>query len=183
MPNQVIIFVVVVVLGALALWKAPFGYQVYSTGGNKRASTLAGIDTDRVRILSFTICGFLAALSGLITVAKLRSYAPQIGLGFELNVIAAVIVGGVSIFGGRGSVLGAIVGAFVLGYLNSIITIGVLVGSEIRSLPQRWLQIIIGGIIIGAVLFDIWVRDEKIFGRLLSRLRGRQVVAEAAEGH
>ncbi len=86
-------------------------------------------------------------------------------------MIAAVIVGGTSLLGGRGSIAGSIIGAFVLGYLNSIISTGILVEGQIRSIPQRWLQIVIGSVILGAVLFDIWIRNEKIIQRTWSKIR------------
>jgi ribose transport system permease protein len=168
-PNQALILGVVLLLGGLALWRSPFGYQVYATGGEQRAAILAGVNVDKVRMRAFVLCSLLAALAGLISVAKLRSYAPQLGLGLELTVISGVIIGGTSIFGGRGSILGSLLGIFILGYLNSIITTGVLVGGQIQSIPQRWLQIIIGVVILGAILFDIWVRDERILQRLWSR--------------
>ncbi len=165
-PNQVFILLMVLVCGGVLLWRSPFGYSIYATGGDQRAAILAGINTDAVRIRAFVLCGVLSALAGLVSVAKLRSYAPQLGLGVELTVISAVIIGGTSIFGGRGSIIGSAIGVFILGYLNSIITTGILVGGQIRSIPQRWLQIIIGAVILGAILFDIWVRDERLLQRL-----------------
>ncbi|MBD3308396.1 hypothetical protein GF339_18305 [candidate division KSB3 bacterium] len=171
LPNQVFIFLIVVLVGGLVLWRGNYGYQVYSTGGNARAALLAGIPTDWVRLRAFMLCSTLAAISGMISVTKIKSFAPQLGLGQELNVIAAVIVGGTSLFGGRGTIAGSIIGAFVLGYLNSIISTGILVDGQIRSIPQRWLQIVIGSVILGAVLFDIWVRNEKIIQRTWSKLR------------
>lgn len=171
LPNQVFIFLVVVLIGGLVLYRGNYGYQVYSTGGNSRAALLAGINTDWVRLRAFMLCSTLAAITGMISVTKIKSFAPQLGLGQELNVIAAVIVGGTSLLGGRGSIAGSIIGAFVLGYLNSIISTGVLVEGRIRSIPQRWLQIVIGSVILGAVLFDIWIRNEKIIQRTWSRIR------------
>ena len=136
-----------------------------------QGSLLAGINTDWVRMRAFMLCSTLAAIAGMISVTKIKSFAPQLGLGQELNVIAAVIVGGTSLLGGRGSIAGSIIGAFVLGYLNSIISTGILVDGQIRSIPQRWLDIVIGSVILGAVLFDIWIRNEKIIQRAWSKIR------------
>lgn len=171
LPNQVFIFLIAVIIGGFVLWRGKYGYQVYSTGGNFRAALLAGINTDGVRLRAFMLCSTLAAIAGMISVTKIKSFAPQLGIGQELNVIAAVIVGGTSLLGGRGSIAGSIIGAFVLGYLNSIISTGILVEGQIRSIPQRWLQIVIGSVILGAVLFDIWIRNEKIIQRTWSKIR------------
>ncbi len=162
LPNQVFIFLIAVIIGGFVLWRGKYGYQVYSTGGNFRAALLAGINTDGVRLRAFMLCSTLAAIAGMISVTKIKSFAPQLGIGQELNVIAAVIVGGTSLLGGRGSIAGSIIGAFVLGYLNSIISTGILVEGQIRSIPQALAANCDRFCDSGAVLFDIWIRNEKI---------------------
>ncbi|MGH6891609.1 MAG: ABC transporter permease, partial [Dongiaceae bacterium] len=163
------------------LWRTPFGYQVTATGGNRRAAGYAGINTDRVRFLSLLFCAMGASLAGLIYVAYFRSYNPSAGTLRELDVIAAVVIGGGSIFGGYGSVLGALAGALVITLIRALLSLQVIAadGSSF-VMPQHWVNVSIGGILIIAVLGDIWLRQERVLERLFARPRSGQSARRAA---
>ncbi len=112
--NQVLVLLVVGTIGSIVLRKTVFGYQIYSTGGNIQAAQFAGINTDQVRLWAFIIASFCASVAGLLNITFMKNFSPTTGHSFELDVIAAVVVGGTSIFGGRGSVIGTIIGAGIL---------------------------------------------------------------------
>ncbi|MFQ5794717.1 MAG: ABC transporter permease [Candidatus Bipolaricaulia bacterium] len=180
--NMVWIFLGVALIGAFVLRWTVFGYKVYATGGNQEAAILAGINTHWVRIRAFLFSGFAAAVAGLINVAWIRRATPDVAVGFELLVIAAVVVGGTSLFGGRGSVLGSVLGTGILVIIRKIFTIGIIVGDEVRRLPQVGTLVFIGAIVLLAILIDIWVREERIFARLVARLRGIRLPERATFG-
>jgi ribose transport system permease protein len=149
-PMQVLWMVVVLALGGCVLAYSRFGYHVYATGGNRQAARLTGIDTDWVKIRAFVITGGLVGLAASLLVAWLHTANPNTGLGFELDVIAAVIIGGTNLFGGVGSVLGTIVGATITGMIsNGLVLLG----------ASAYLEGIIKGmIIVGAVGLDIAIQ-------------------------
>ena len=145
-PAPVIYMVVVVLLGWIVTARTPFGYDLYAVGGNAEAARLAGIRVDRVRFIAYVTSGGLAALSGILLAARLSVGDATLGQGMELAVIAAVVIGGVSLQGGRGSILGLFVGAALIGVLqNAMVIVGV---------PAFWQQVVIGATIIAAVLID-----------------------------
>jgi ribose transport system permease protein len=147
-----------------------FGQMVYATGGNRRAADYAGIDTNWVRARALLLCGFCAAMAGVINVAYFRSFNPVAGQFRELDAIASVIIGGGSIFGGYGTILGSLAGAAVITLVRAILQLNIVTASGASFvLPQHWVNAIIGLILIVAVLLDIWVRE----ARLLQRLRFR----------
>ncbi|HTO82349.1 MAG TPA: ABC transporter permease, partial [Methylomirabilota bacterium] len=176
--QTLILFVIAVVFGVI-LWKTPFGYMVTATGGNRRAAGYAGINTDRVRFLSLLFCSMCAALAGLIYVAFYRSFNPSAGMSRELDVIAAVVIGGASIFGGYGSVLGALAGALVITLLRALLSLQIITAAGSFVMPQHWVNVWIGIILIVAVLGDIWLRQEHILQRLPKLLRFRPSTSEA----
>jgi ribose transport system permease protein len=145
-PNPVV-FMVLTVLGAwFLLTRTPFGYNIYAVGGNAEASRLSGINVNRTRLTAYMISGALAALSGILLAARLSVGDATTGQGQELNVIAAAVIGGVSLLGGQGSVLGLFAGAALIGVLlNAMVLIGV---------PAFWQEVVIGSTIIVAVLLD-----------------------------
>jgi ribose transport system permease protein len=149
-PMQVLWMVVVLVIGGVVLAYSRFGYHVYATGGNKQAARLTGIDTDSVKVRSFVITGALVGLAASLLVGWLHTANPNTGLGFELDVIAAVIIGGTNLFGGIGSILGTVVGAAITGMIsNGLVLLG----------ASAYLEGIIKGlIIIGAVGLDIAIQ-------------------------
>jgi len=167
--QTLILFVIALVFGVI-LWRTPFGYMVTATGGNRRAAGYAGIDTDRVRFLSLLFSAMCASLAGLIYIAYFRSFNPSAGMLRELDVIAAVVIGGGSIFGGYGSVLGALAGTLVITLIRALLSLQIIAadGSSF-VMPQHWVNVSIGGILIVAVLSDIWLRQERLFQRLAHR--------------
>jgi ribose transport system permease protein len=176
--QTLILFVLAIIFGII-LWRTPFGYMVTATGGNRRAAGYAGINTDRVRFLSLLLCAMLASLAGLIYVAFYRSYNPTAGQGRELDVIAAVVIGGASIFGGYGSVLGALAGALVITLIRAILSLQIITAQGSFVMPQHWVNVAIGIILILAVLGDIWLRQERILETIRMRWRSRFRVKEA----
>jgi len=175
MSTQTLILFVLAVIFGLVLWRMPFGYMVKATGGNRRAADYAGINTDRVRFLSLVLCAMMASLAGLVNIAYFRSFNPQAGVLRELDVIASVIIGGGSIFGGFASVLGALAGAAVITLVRALLSLQVFLPDG-RSfvMPQNWVNVSIGFILISAVVADIWLRQERLLLRIKTRLaRGR----------
>jgi erythritol transport system permease protein len=135
---------------ALAAWvlaaKTPFGRHVYAIGGNERAAMLCGIEVRRVKVWTYVISGACAALVGVIIASQLEAAHPATGQSFELNAIAAVVLGGTSLLGGRGSIGGSLIGAFVIGVLaDGLVMLGV---------SEFWQMVIKGVVIILAVAVD-----------------------------
>jgi erythritol transport system permease protein len=125
---------------------SPFGRWVYAIGGNERAAELAGMKVGKVKRRVYVVSGVCAAMSGLIIASELTSAAPQAGETFELNAIAAVVIGGTSLMGGRGTVRGALIGAFVIGFLAD--------GLVIVGVSTFWQTVIKGAVIVLAVILD-----------------------------
>jgi erythritol transport system permease protein len=124
----------------------PFGRQVYAIGGNEKAAALAGVRVPRVKLLTYVISGFCAAVVGLIITSQLVAAHPATGGTFELNAIAVVVLGGTSLNGGRGTIGGTIIGAFVIGVLfNGMVLLGV---------SEFWQTVIKGAVIVVAVIVD-----------------------------
>jgi ribose transport system permease protein len=167
--------VVVAVTAGLVLGRMRFGQMVYATGGNRRAADYAGIDTNRVRAQALLLCGFCAAMAGVINVAYFRSFNPVAGQFRELDAIASVIIGGGSIFGGYGTILGSLAGAAVITLVRAILQLNIITATGASFvLPQHWVNAIIGVILIVAVLLDIWMREARLIQRLRSRFRNRR---------
>jgi ribose/xylose/arabinose/galactoside ABC-type transport system permease subunit len=145
-PIAVIWMAVVVVIFAVLLARTRFGRYVYAIGGNEEAARLAGVSVGTVKTLVYVISGALAAVAGLLLMARFSSGSPQTGTGFELNAIAAVVVGGTSLMGGRGTIVGTFFGALLIGVLNNVMN---LIGIE--SYTQ---QIVLGVVIVTAVIVD-----------------------------
>jgi ribose transport system permease protein len=142
-PSLLIWIVVVTAIGYVVLRKTPYGRQVLATGGNEQAARFSGVNTRRIGFLVLTVSGVVAALAGMLYAGRLQSGRFQWGEGDELSVIAAVVLGGTSLFGGSGSVIGSVLGALLIGVVNNGL---ILMGLETSQ------QIIIrGGIIIVAV--------------------------------
>ncbi|MEZ4707265.1 MAG: ABC transporter permease [Caldilineaceae bacterium] len=126
---------------------APKGRHIYGLGGNPQAARVSGINVDRTLILVYTLCGALAGLAGLLLAGRTGSGFPNAGEGAELDAIAAVIIGGASFFGGRGTVLGVLAGALIIGLLRN--------GLNLMDVSVFWQQVLIGLVIIGAVYVDV----------------------------
>ena len=123
-----------------------FGRHVYAVGGNERASLLTGLPVDRIKIAVYTLGGLLAGVAGLIVTARLDSAQPNAGLGYELDSIAAVVIGGTSLSGGRGSVMGTVLGCLIIGVLNN--------GLFLLNVSPFWQQVVKGFVILAAVAVD-----------------------------
>ncbi|MWV47857.1 ABC transporter permease [Rathayibacter sp. VKM Ac-2803] len=145
-PMAIWIMIVFAVIALIVLRKTPFGRWVYATGGNERAAELAGVPTKRVKMSVYVISGVCAATAGLIISSELTAAAPQTGESFELNAIAAVVIGGAALTGGRGNVRGVLLGAFVIGFLSD--------GLVIVGVSTFWQIAIKGAVIILAVMLD-----------------------------
>lgn len=139
LPYSIWIMIVLTIIAVFIASKTPFGRQVYAVGGNERAARLSGVQVKRVTLLTYVISGFCSAMVGLIIASQLVAAHPATGETFELNAIAAVVLGGTSLAGGRGAVFGTIIGAFVIGVLRN--------GMVLEGLSS-FLQIIITGIVI-----------------------------------
>jgi len=126
--------------------RLPFGRHVYAIGGNERAAELSGVRISRTKIIVYSISGFCSALVGLIIASQLVAAHPLTGDTFELNAIAAVVLGGTSLAGGRGSMGGTLIGAFVIGVLND--------GLVMMGVSSFWQQVIKGAVIVFAVIID-----------------------------
>lgn len=177
---QTLLLAVIAILAAVVLARTPWGWSVYATGGNARAAGYAGINTDRTRFASLVFSAMCAAVAGIVYVAFLRSFNPSAGELRELDAIASVIIGGGSIFGGYGSVVGSLAGAAVITLIRALMSLQII-GADGTSyvMPQHWVNVFIGLILIAAVLSDIWLRQQGLIGRLLDRLTaGRRGMKE-----
>jgi ribose transport system permease protein len=149
-PNQFIIMLIVTIIGAIILATTKFGSDVYATGGNADAARNNGIATKRVKMVCFMLTGALCGLAGAIQFAYLQYVPGNTGVGFELQVIAAVIIGGVGLYGGRGTVVGGLLGAIILAELTSgLVMIGV---------KDYWDGVAAGIVIVVAVAMDTLLR-------------------------
>lgn len=131
---------------ALLTTRTRFGRHLYAVGGSRRAAELSGVNVRRVKLLAYTLCGALAGVAGLLLAARLKSAVPNAGIAFELDSIAAVVIGGASLSGGRGSVLGAVLGCLIIGVLNN--------GLVLLEVSPDWQLVVKGGVIIAAVAVD-----------------------------
>ena len=132
--------------------RTTFGRRVYAMGGNEKAAKLSGINTERLTFMIFVIMGALAALAGLIFAARLNVATPKAGLGFELDVIAACFIGGAATTGGVGKVIGAVIGAFIMGVMNN--------GMSIMGIGIDWQQVIKGAVLMLAVFLDVYYKNK-----------------------
>lgn len=151
--TPVIILAIVFVVAYIVLRSTRFGNYVYATGGNEEVSRLAGVRTSVITLSVYIISGFLAALGGVLLVARLWSAQPNAAVGLELDAIAAPVLGGVSLFGGVGNVTGALVGAFILGILSN--------GLNLMGVPSFWQQVIKGVVLILAVMLDVLTKRRR----------------------
>lgn len=145
-PYSIFIMIGLAALAMFITLKTPFGRQVFAIGGNERAAQLSGVRVKTVVLMTYVISGFCAAVVGLIVTSQLVASHPATGETWELNAIAAVVLGGTSLAGGRGTILGTIVGAFVIGVLRN--------GMILEGLSSFWQMVITGFVIILAVIID-----------------------------
>jgi len=145
-PTQIWFMAGIAVIFSIFLNKTVTGRRIYALGGNEEATRISGINTSRIKILVYTLCGTLAGFAGIITASKLGIGQPTSGLGFELDAIAAVCIGGASLMGGAGTVMGTIIGASIMGILRNALVL--------LSVDAYWQQFIIGFVILFAVAAD-----------------------------
>ncbi len=145
-PMPLVVTLVLAVLTSLFLSRTVWGYRIYAVGGNETATRLSGISTDRTKLLVYAFCGLLTAVGGILMTARLGVAAPTAAQGYELDVIAATVVGGVSLMGGEGTILGVLLGALFMGVLrNGLVLVGV---------SAYWLQAVQGLVIVTAIMLD-----------------------------
>lgn len=148
-PMQLVFFVVVALLGWLLLARTVFGFRIYAVGGNDKAARASGMKVFSIKVWAFTLMGLLAGLAGILGLAFLpSSQAGRTGIGLELDVIAATIVGGASLSGGEGTILGSVLGVLIIGVLRN--------GLVLLGISPFWQETAIGLVILVAVGIDKW---------------------------
>ena len=147
LPYIVILLVVIIAVYSFITNKTVAGRHIYALGGNAKAAELSGINTRKVMFWVYANMGFLAALAGIVFAGRLNSATPTAGQGFELDTIAACFIGGASATGGVGTIIGAIIGGFIMGIMNN--------GMSIMGISTFWQSIIKGLVTILAVAFDV----------------------------
>jgi putative multiple sugar transport system permease protein len=152
LPNVLIVMALLISVYSFLTTRTTLGRRIYALGGNENAAKLSGINTQRLSFLTFVNMGLLSALAGLVFAARLNTATPKAGLGFELDVIAAVFIGGASMSGGIGTVVGAVVGAFIMGVMNN--------GMSILGIGIDWQQVIKGLVLLAAVIFDVYNKNK-----------------------
>lgn len=151
-PIQVIIMIAMVIISSLLLKYSVLGRQIYAVGSNEEAARLSGVEVNKVKIFVYAMCGFLCAIAGLIEAGMLSTAATNAGEGVELDVIAAVVIGGASLMGGRGSIIGAVIGAAIIAVIhNAFVQL---------QMPAYVQTITIGTVIILAVSIDRFKRKK-----------------------
>ena len=145
-PVPLIFMLVIAVIMTIFLTRTVWGYRIYAVGGNEVAAGLSGINTDRTKIMVYTLCGFLTAIGGLLMTARLGVAAPTAASGYELDVIAAAVVGGTSLAGGEGTILGVLIGAAIMQVLRT--------GLVLMGVSAYWLQAVQGLVIVVAIMLD-----------------------------
>lgn len=164
-PVGVIILAVIAVIAAAILKKTPFGWHVLSIGGNEKAAKLSGVKVNRVKIMVYAFSGFCAAIVGIIASSQLVASHPATGESWEMNAIAAAVLGGTSMAGGVGAIGGTIVGAFVIGVIND--------GMVMCGVSEFWQMVIKGLVIILAVIIDQFQRRLQAKMALQARGEGK----------
>src|SRR5246127_733814 len=155
-----IVMILVTIIGGIFLSQSAIGRKIYAVGGNEIAAKYAGIRVGRVKLLAYTISGLLAGIASVLSLGYYGAGSSGDGQGYELNVIAAAVVGGASLVGGKGTALGAFLGAVILQMISN--------GLVILNIPQNYSQIVIGLVVIAAVLFDqfnAWMANQRLLAK------------------
>jgi ribose/xylose/arabinose/galactoside ABC-type transport system permease subunit len=158
-----IAMLLVAVAGGILLAKTTFGRRIYAIGGNEIASRFSGIRVARVKLLAYTLTGLTAGIASVLALGYYGAGSSGDGQGYELNVIAAAVIGGASLMGGKGTALGALLGAIILQMISN--------GLVILNIPQNYSQIVIGMVVIAAVLFDrlsAWIAKRRLLARTIA---------------
>lgn len=146
-PNAVIIFFLLGIIAAIILSKTILGRFTFAIGSNEEATKLSGINVDRWKIAIYSLAGAFTGIAGVLMASRLNSAQPALGQGYELEAIAAVVIGGTSLSGGKGTIIGTIIGALIMSVLTN--------GLRVLSIPQEWQTVVVGIVIIIAVFMDI----------------------------
>jgi ribose transport system permease protein len=146
-PNAVLIMFGAAIVASLILSKTALGRYTFALGSNEEATRLSGVNVVKWKTAVYTLCGMFAGLAGVIMASRLNSAQPALGQGYELDAIAAAVIGGTSLSGGEGKIVGTIIGAFVISTLTN--------GLRILSVPQEWQTVVTGAIVILAVYADV----------------------------
>jgi len=152
LPNVLVLLFVLITFYSFVSSQTVIGRRIYALGGNEKAARLSGVNTPKLLFGTFVNMGVLSALAGLIVTARLNSATPNAGDGMELDVIAACFIGGASASGGIGKVIGAVVGAFIIGVMNN--------GMSIMGLGIDWQKVVKGLVLLAAVLFDVYQKNK-----------------------
>ena len=146
LPNAVLILFALAGVAYLVLSKTILGRYTFAIGSNEEATRLSGIDTRKWKIMIYTVAGLFTGIAGVVIASRLNSAQPQLGAGYELQAIAAVIIGGTSLLGGRGSIMGTLIGALIMSVLIN--------GLRIMSIQTEWQNVVVGAVILVAVFTD-----------------------------
>jgi len=152
-PVPVILLVILALITSLVLRHTRFGLHVYATGGSEEITRLAGVSPNAIKIAVYTISGLTAALGGVLLAARLWSAQPNAAVGWELDAIAAPVLGGTSLFGGVGGIAGSLVGAFIIGVMSN--------GLNLLGVPSYYQQVIKGVVFILAVMLDLFTKRRR----------------------
>lgn len=162
LPVSFLILLVFAVLLWVVLEKTPLGYRIFAVGGNIEAARMSGVDVDGVRLFCYASSGFLAALTGILLASRLGQGTPTVGVSYELWAIAAAVIGGTSLLGGVGSILGAILGAAIVGVMQN--------GMVLLNVSSYLQDVILGVVLVAAVIYDTLRRSGSTI-KISNRLR------------
>ena len=146
-PNAILVFFGMALLGWFILTKTIIGRYTFAIGSNEEATALSGVNVTKWTIIIYAVAGIFTGVAGVVLSSRLNSAQPALGMGYELEAIAAVVIGGTSLQGGKGSIIGTVIGALIMGTLIN--------GLRIMSIPQEWQQVAVGAVILVAVYLDI----------------------------
>lgn len=146
-PNAVLIFFLAAVIGSILLARTIVGRYNFAIGSNEEATRLSGVNVRKWKIIIYVITGLFTGLAGILMASRLNSAQPSLGMGYELEAIAAVVIGGTSLNGGKGTIVGTVIGALIMSVLTN--------GLRIMSVPQEWQTVVVGFVILLAVYADI----------------------------
>jgi len=149
-PNTIVLFAILALAFAVLLHATPFGRSIYAIGANEEASYFSGLRVKRIKLMLFVLSGAVAGLAGIVISLRNSTAAANVGEGFELTAITAVLLGGVSIFGGRGTIVGVILALFLLGGIQKAILLS-------ESISSYWIQIVTGILLVGSDFQTSWL--------------------------
>jgi len=147
-PFPIIVLAIIFTICSITLKKTLLGRYIYAVGGNEQAARASGINVNQVKMAVYSISGLLAGLAGVLLTSRITTGQPNAGAGFELDAIAAAVIGGTSTSGGTGTITGTLVGVLLIGVINN--------GLDLLNVTSYYQQVVMGAIIIGAVVLDSW---------------------------